>query len=172
MVINDRPTEGLQGTPRAAAPADVATGSRCPRSVDILVVGGGLAGCATAYYLAKAGAEVLVVERDDINMHASGSNAGSIHAQIPHLPFVEEGDDWARTFAPTIPLLLASIDIWKGLSAELGSDLEVATPGGLLVAETEAADARCRAQGGDRAKPWHDDRAGWSRRSQAARALR
>lgn len=137
MVTNNRPTAGLQGTPRATSPACRGDRQPLPTRVDILVVGGGLAGCATAYYLAKAGAEVLVVERDDINMHASGSNAGSIHAQIPHLTFIEEGDDWARTFAPTIPLLLASIDIWKGLSAELGSDLEVATPGGLLVAETE-----------------------------------
>ena len=105
---------------------------------DVLIVGGGLAGAATAYYLAQGGAEVTVVERFDLNTQASGSNAGSIHAQIPHLPFIEEGDAWARTFAPTIPLLLESIRMWTELSAELGVDLEVSTPGGLLVAETEA----------------------------------
>ncbi len=104
---------------------------------DVLVIGGGLAGCATAYYLAREGVEVLLVERHDLNTQASGSNAGSIHAQIPHLPFVEEGDAWARTFAPTIGLLLASIRMWQELGAELGQDLEVSTPGGLLVAETD-----------------------------------
>ena len=104
---------------------------------DVLIIGGGLAGAATAYYLARDGVEVTVVERFDLNTQASGSNAGSIHAQIPHLPFMEEGDGWARNFAPTIPLLLESIRMWKGLSDELGADLEVTTPGGLLVAETE-----------------------------------
>lgn len=105
---------------------------------DVLIVGGGLAGSAAAYFLAKAGAEVTLIERHDLNTMASGCNAGSIHAQIPHLPFVEEGEGWARTFGPTIGLLVRSIELWKGLGAELGEDLDVETPGGLLVAETEA----------------------------------
>ncbi|MEZ5925258.1 MAG: FAD-binding oxidoreductase [Hyphomicrobiaceae bacterium] len=104
---------------------------------DVLVVGGGLAGSAAAYYLAKAGVGVRLIERGDLNTKASGSNAGSIHAQIPHLPFVEEGEDWARTFGPTIGLLVQSVELWKGLSDELGEPLGVETPGGLLVAETE-----------------------------------
>lgn len=109
-----------------------------PSKTDVLIVGGGLAGTAAAYYLAKAGAEVTLIERHDLNTMASGCNAGSIHAQIPHLPFVEEGEGWARTFGPTIGLLVRSIELWKGLGAELGEDLGVETPGGLLVAETDA----------------------------------
>ena len=62
-----------------------------PSKTDVLIVGGGLAGTAAAYYLAKAGAKVTLIERHDLNTMASGCNAGSIHAQIPHLPFVEEG---------------------------------------------------------------------------------
>jgi glycine/D-amino acid oxidase-like deaminating enzyme len=105
---------------------------------DVLIVGGGLAGCATAYHLARAGVEITLIERYDLNTQASGSNAGSIHAQIPHEPFMSLGEGWARNFAPTIPLMLASIRIWEGLEAELGCDLEVSIGGGLLVAETEA----------------------------------
>jgi sarcosine oxidase, subunit beta len=105
---------------------------------DVLIVGGGLAGCATAYYLAREGVEVALIERYDLNTQASGSNAGSIHAQIPHEPFMTLGEDWARNFAPTIPLMLESIRIWAGLEAELGCDLEVSLGGGLLVAATEA----------------------------------
>jgi sarcosine oxidase, subunit beta len=105
---------------------------------DILVVGGGIAGCAIAYFLSRQGAEVTLVEQHDINSLASGSNAGSLHAQIPHEPFLLEGEGWARRFAPVVPLLVESIALWKALSAELGVDLEVTTPGGLLVAETDA----------------------------------
>jgi glycine/D-amino acid oxidase-like deaminating enzyme len=105
---------------------------------DVLIVGGGLAGCACAYFLAREGADVLLIERSDLNTLASGSNAGSIHAQIPHLPFVEEGEAWARTFAPTIPLLLRSIRLWQELPAMLGEDLDVSMTGGLLVARSQA----------------------------------
>jgi sarcosine oxidase, subunit beta len=104
----------------------------------VLIVGGGLAGAATAYFLAREGVEVTLLERSDLNTQASGSNAGSIHAQIPHEPFMIEGEDWARIFAPTIPLMLASIRLWQGLEAELGCDLEFSLGGGLLVGESEA----------------------------------
>ena len=102
---------------------------------DILVVGGGLAGCATAYYLARAGAEVTLIEREDLGMQASGANAGSFHAQIPHITFLEEGDAWARNFAPVVEMLIEGIKLWQGLEAELGADLEVRVGGGLLIAD-------------------------------------
>lgn len=108
------------------------------RATDVLVVGGGIAGCATAYYLAKAGAGVLVVESADLNTQASGCNAGSLHAQIPHEPFVLNGEGWARTFAPSLRLMLESIRMWGGLEEELGAPLDAAVTGGLLVADTEA----------------------------------
>jgi sarcosine oxidase, subunit beta len=108
------------------------------QETDILIIGGGLAGTAAAYYLAREGAEVLLLEESDLNTQASGSNAGSIHAQIPHEPFMVEGEEWARVFAPAIPLMLESIRLWRGLEAELGCDLEVRLGGGLLVGETEA----------------------------------
>lgn len=105
---------------------------------DVAVIGGGLAGCATAYYLARDGVAVTVLESGDLNTRASGSNAGSLHAQIPHEPFVKNGPAWAATFAPTIALLACSIEMWRALPAELGTDLEVSLRGGLLVAATEA----------------------------------
>ncbi|UVL38334.1 FAD-binding oxidoreductase [Pseudomonas sp. B21-040] len=104
---------------------------------DVIVIGGGLAGCATAYYLAKDGVDVLVLERTELNTQASGSNAGSLHAQIPHDPFVNKGPEWARRFAPSIELMARSIAMWHELPNELGVDLEVSTKGGLLVATTE-----------------------------------
>jgi glycine/D-amino acid oxidase-like deaminating enzyme len=45
---------------------------------DVIVIGGGIVGCAAALFLAEAGADVLVLEADGIASAASGRNAGSI----------------------------------------------------------------------------------------------
>jgi glycine oxidase len=43
---------------------------------DIVVIGGGVVGCAIAYYLSRAGVRVTVVERGEIGAQASGAAAG------------------------------------------------------------------------------------------------
>jgi glycine oxidase len=45
----------------------------------VVVVGGGIVGCATAYLLARAGLNVTLLERDMIGAHASGHNAGNLN---------------------------------------------------------------------------------------------
>ena len=105
---------------------------------DVLVVGGGIAGCSLAYYLAREGVEVVLLERADLGGEASGANAGSLHVQIPHEEFLAFGEDWAHRFAPTLGFLKAAAALWAELEAELGTDLEVRLVGGLTVAETEA----------------------------------
>jgi glycine/D-amino acid oxidase-like deaminating enzyme len=113
--------------------------SRTARRCDTLVVGGGLTGCAAAYELARAGVDVLLIERGDLNSEASGKNAGGFHVQIQFEPFVVDGEEWAREWAPsTIPLLIGAVERWQELEAELGTDLEVKLTGGLLAADTEA----------------------------------
>src|SRR3712207_580506 len=98
--------------------------------LDAIVIGGGIAGCATACYLARDGVSVRLVESGVVNGLASGANAGSLHAQIPHDPFRHLGADWARRFGPAIRLFIASLGLWRHLETDLGADLEIGFGGG------------------------------------------
>ena len=51
-------------------------------AADVAIVGGGIAGVATAYFLAKAGARVIVLEARGIAEGASGRNAGFLLAGV------------------------------------------------------------------------------------------
>lgn len=107
------------------------------QKVDVLVVGGGLVGCAAAWHLAAAGAQVLLAERGDIGLGASGQNAGSLHFQIERR-FLEQGEALAEQARRTVALNRLAIEEWCGLETALGTDLHVVMDGGLMVAETAA----------------------------------
>jgi len=49
-------------------------------SADVVIVGGGIVGISTAYYLAKNGIKSMVIERDTVGSHASGFAYGSLGA--------------------------------------------------------------------------------------------
>lgn len=107
------------------------------KSFDVIVIGGGAIGASCAYQLAKQGANVALLEEFDLNTQASGRNAGSLHGQIQYEPFEELGIGWAKQFLHGLSILADSLEIWKGLSDELGVDLEVSSNGGLMIAENE-----------------------------------
>lgn len=113
---------------------------------DVLVTGGGIAGLMTAWYLAQEGVEVTLVEAGDLGAQASGANAGSLHLQLQFAEFVGYGEGWAHAYAPSLRFLSASIDLWQGLSAALGDDLDVKVGGGVIVAQTEAQMTLIRAK--------------------------
>lgn len=104
---------------------------------DILIVGGGLVGCATAWHLARKGLNVLLAERGHLNAGASGQNAGSLHFQIERR-FLEQGEKAAADGARIVSLNRVAVDEWRGLEEMLARPLDVAMHGGLMVAETEA----------------------------------
>lgn len=108
------------------------------RAVDVVVVGGGITGCATAYRLAQAGRSVALLERSDLNTAGSGRNAGSLHGQLQFDPYRANGPGWATDYLPALRLLIDSLAIWRSLGDELDTDLEVATKGGLLVADSDS----------------------------------
>ena len=76
----------------------------------MVVIGGGIQGCATAFFLAKRGQNVTLIEKDRIGRHASGVNAGGVRRL---------GRDILE-----IPLSLAAMDIWQNLCQEIGEYAE------------------------------------------------
>jgi glycine/D-amino acid oxidase-like deaminating enzyme len=142
--INRLAEAGLEAPTPPVAPAileQVKSAPAVPETIlgeaDTLVVGGGILGCCVAYFLAQRGISVILLERDDLNMHGSGSNAGSLHVQI--------SSSYARFSEPTLiaaidaqlPLHIAAIEAWNDLASELDVDIELDSHGGLMVAETE-----------------------------------
>ncbi|MCU0484745.1 MAG: FAD-binding oxidoreductase [Anaerolineales bacterium] len=86
---------------------------------DVIIIGGGIAGCATAYYLAKKGMRATVLEKEAaVGLEASGRCACGVRQQ-------------GRKAA--LPLAMGSVRIWAGLAEELGCDLEYRRTGNLKV---------------------------------------
>jgi len=94
------------------------------REVDVLVVGAGITGSATARVLAQAGRDVLLVDR-----HAHGHSRGASHggSRIFRLNYADER---------YVRLAQAALDAWRELEAECGERLIV--PTGVLDIGTEA----------------------------------
>ena len=78
-------------------------------STEVVIVGGGIVGISTAYYLAKAGVKSIIVERDAVGSHASGFAYGGLSplagAGIPGpvSALAEEGMRLHRELAISLP---------------------------------------------------------------------
>jgi len=93
------------------------------RKADVVIVGAGSTGLSAAYELARAGVDVLVVERNFLAAEASGRNPGGIR-QI--------GRDINE-----VPLMIAAMQRWHQLEEELEYDIELVEDGYLWVALSE-----------------------------------
>jgi glycine/D-amino acid oxidase-like deaminating enzyme len=92
---------------------------------DVLIVGGGVIGCAVAYELAKDGLRVTLLERAGLCAGASGANGALIWPQAMH-----------RDAA--LDLTLACARLFPTLGEELGADIEYRRTGGMVAIETDA----------------------------------
>lgn len=112
--------------------------SQLPSEVDVLIIGGGLLGASLSYYLAKEGVEVLLLERDEINREASGTNAGSFHFQIAlHQLTPNMSDQEKARLAAEVKLQVDAAKLWDNIEKELDADLGVFFDGGIMVAESQ-----------------------------------
>jgi sarcosine oxidase, subunit beta len=104
---------------------------------DVVVIGAGIYGCSTAYFLTRFGLSVLIIDVGDVGAGASGANAGNLHLQLSPFSHASESAAWIADFARTLPFFLKALALWKKLASELDSDIELRFPGGLMVAEDE-----------------------------------
>ncbi len=92
---------------------------------ETIIIGGGIIGCATAYYLAKMGRDVIVLEGSDhIGNGGSSRNGGGVR---------QSGRDERE-----LPLVMYGIkNLWPTLSQELDVDCEYHQDGNLRLGKTE-----------------------------------
>ena len=126
LLIDPRPPVRLHAVPSLPVEA---------RQAGVVVIGGGVVGLSTAYYLAAGGADVLLIDRDEAAMAASTANAGSLHAQLLSYDFDDDTPEDGGPAAHTLPLGPRSIALWKQIAAASGEDLGIRTDGGLMLAE-------------------------------------
>lgn len=96
------------------------------RVADTIIIGGGVVGCAAAYYLAKAGnSNVIVLEgTKSIGHGGSSRNGGGVRQSgrdVRELPYAMYGIK----------------NLWPNLSEELGVDTEYTQKGNLRLGKTE-----------------------------------
>lgn len=96
-------------------------------TADVIIVGGGVVGCAAAYYLAKKGVkDVIVLEASESIGHGGSSrNGGGVRQSgrdVRELPYA----------------IYAVQNMWPTLSEELGMDVEYYQKGNLRLGKTEA----------------------------------
>jgi sarcosine oxidase, subunit beta len=91
-------------------------------SADVVVIGGGITGAATAYALARDGVDVVLVERFGLAAMASGWTLAGVRQSGRH--------------PAELPLAKAAVDRWAGLDEELDAPTGYRRHGNMRLART------------------------------------
>lgn len=95
-----------------------------PESVDVVVIGGGIIGISTAWFLTKTGVSVLVCEKGRVAGEQSSRNWGWVRQQC-------------RDYAE-LPIVMDSLNVWDTLAQETGEDLGFTRKGVMYLAQSDA----------------------------------
>ncbi|MFB6620290.1 NAD(P)/FAD-dependent oxidoreductase [Streptomyces sp. NPDC056367] len=95
-------------------------------SLDAVIIGAGVVGAACAYYAARAGLSVAVVDRGPVAGGTTGAGEGNL--------LVSD-----KEAGPELDLALLSTRLWRELAAALPREIEYEPKGGLVVASDPAA---------------------------------
>ena len=101
-----RPGHMEPSVPRAASVDG--TSSDLPAQADVVVVGAGIMGVATAFYLAEKGLSVVVCEKGVI----AGEQSSRAYGQATN---------WGQK-VDVVPMGQRSMQLWNGMNAQLGAD--------------------------------------------------
>ncbi|MFF6772526.1 NAD(P)/FAD-dependent oxidoreductase [Streptomyces sp. NPDC012637] len=93
-------------------------------SLDAVIIGAGVVGAACAYYAARSGLSVAVVDRGPVAGGTTGAGEGNLLVS-------DKGT------GPELDLALLSTRLWRELSDALPADIEYEPKGGLVVAHDE-----------------------------------
>jgi glycine/D-amino acid oxidase-like deaminating enzyme len=93
-----------------------------PAQADVVIIGGGIVGVSTAWFLAQQGVDVVLCEKGHIAGEQSGRNWGWVRVQ---------GRDERE-----IPMMLESMRIWEGLEEAIGEDVGFTREGCFFTANT------------------------------------
>jgi glycine/D-amino acid oxidase-like deaminating enzyme len=94
-----------------------------PPRTGVVVVGGGIVGASTAYFLAAKSVAVVLCEKGQIAGEQSSRNWGWVRKQ---------GRDPRE-----IPLIIESLRLWEGMNAAIGAETGFRTTGILYLCETD-----------------------------------
>lgn len=94
-----------------------------PATADVVVIGGGIVGVSTAWFLAKQGVNVVLCEKGHIAGEQSGRNWGWVRQQ---------GRDTRE-----MPMIVESMEVWRGLADEIGEDVGYRETGCLFLAKDQ-----------------------------------
>lgn len=89
------------------------------QKADVIIVGGGFMGAATAFFLRQRGVSVILIERGLIGQQASGTNFGNVRCQGRPIE--------------QLPLANRSRAIWGRLEELIGEDVEFLVSGNMRV---------------------------------------
>jgi sarcosine oxidase subunit beta len=91
-----------------------------PTQADVLIIGGGIMGTSTAFFLRQRGISVILLERWLIGQQASGVNFGNVRRQ--------------GRFLKQLPLANRAHNVWLRIPELLGEDVELVRAGHLRCA--------------------------------------
>ena len=106
----------------------VETSPNPPARADVVVIGGGIIGVFTAYYLARRGLSVAVVEKGRIGAEQSSRNWGWCRQQ--------------NRDARELPMATRSLELWEQFAADTGEDTGFSRCGLLYLSDDESELAR------------------------------